>query len=415
MNQDMAVFENKVAHHKLEEAFPATFRRVQWGMNFFTKTQLGLRHQPSGNQVRSPDANLPFAEYVAQTRVMLEQAHAGMNDAERCVEGNAPFESYPLGDFERGQGKPFKRGVLLTHGLSDSPYHMHHLAAFFQRNGFRVMAALLPGHGTQPGDLLNVSWKEWAKTVAYGVDRLFAEVEEIYLAGFSAGAALSVYHASVDKRVRGLLLFSPALKITSRAKWANLHQLYSWMIPSAAWVSVMPDRDIYKYESFCKNAAAQMYALTQALPKGAVDIPVFVAASEDDATVDSCATLRFMGRTKHPASRLVWYSIAKIERSKVEWVNSAIPERRILSSAHTAVIMSPEDEHYGVEGEYKNCLHYHGSAEELYVMCLKAKHDVGLGEVNERNLKQGLLRRLTFNPHYVEMEASMLRFIKELG
>lgn len=384
-------------------------------MNMFKKIQRGLRHQSSGHHVHSPDARLSFAEYVAQTRAMLEQARAGVNDVERVVEGNVPFESYPEGDFERGQDKRYKRGVLLTHGLSDSPYHMRHLAAFFQRNGFRVMAVLLPGHGTQPGDLLGVSWKEWAKTVAYGVDRLSEEVEEVYLAGFSAGAALSLYHAALDKRVRGLFLFSPALEITSRARWARLHKLYSWMIPAAAWVSVMPDQDIYKYESFCKNAAAQMYALTKALPQNDIHIPVFIAASADDATVHSNATLRFIQRAQHPASTLVWYSTKQMSQRKVEWVDSAIPERKILSSAHTAVVMPPEDEHYGAEGEYKNCLHYHGSEEERYVMCLKDKQDVSLGEVNEHNLQHGLLRRLTFNPHFAELEVSMQRFIKEIS
>jgi esterase/lipase len=383
-------------------------------MNIFTKIQMGLRHQSSGQHVHAPDASLSFAEYVAQTRALLDQARAGVNDVERVVAGNAPFELYPSGDFERGQGKLYKRGVLLTHGLSDSPYLMRHLASFFQRNGFRVMAVLLPGHGTQPGDLLDVNWKEWAKTVAYGVDRLSEEVEEVYLAGFSAGAALSLHHAALDTRVRGLFMFSPALEITSRARWASLHKLYSWMSPRTAWVSVMPDRDIYKYESFCKNAAAQMYALTKALPKDDIHIPVFIAASADDATVHSSATLRFIQRAQHPASTLVWYSTKQITQSKVEWVDSAISELRILSSAHTAIVMPPEDEHYGAEGEYKNCLHYHGSEEDRYVMCLKAKQDVCLGEVSEHNLQQGLLRRLTFNPHFAAMEASMQRFIKEI-
>jgi esterase/lipase len=342
------------------------------------------------------------------------QAHAGLNDTEKVVAGNAPFELSPVGDFPHGLNKPYKRGVLLTHGLTDSPYLMHHLASFFQHNGFRVMAVLLPGHGTQPGDLLDVSWKEWAKTVAYGVDRLTEEVEEVYLAGFSAGAALSMYHASVDDQVRGLFLFSPALEITARARWAHLHKLFSWMSPWAAWVNVMPDRDPYKYESFCKNAAAQMFALTQVLPKADILIPVFVAASEDDVTVNSSATLQFMQRAQHPSSRLVWYSTTKIEQNKVEWVNSAIPERRILCSAHTAVVMPPLDAHYGEAGEYKNYLHYHDAVDEHNVMCLQAKQEAYLGEVNEQNLQQGLLRRLTFNPHYAEMEDAMQRFIKEL-
>jgi hypothetical protein len=173
-----------------------------------------------------------------------------------------------------------------------------------------------------------------------------------------------------------------------------------------------------------------MYALTQALPKDDIHIPVFVAASADDATVDSSATLRFIQRAQHPASSLVWYSTKiKISPSptgggvgvgehlsggSIEWVDSAISAQKILSSAHTAVVMPPDDGHYGAEGEYKNCLHYHGSEEERYVMCLKAKQEVSLGEVNEQNLQLGLLRRLTFNPHFAAMEASMQRFIKEL-
>lgn len=385
------------------------------GMSTSEIIQLGSRHRSSGRYARALDTMLPFAEYVTQTRAMLAQAHHGKHDSKRIIDGNAPFESHPSYEFLQGEGKTYKRGVLLVHGLTDSPYHMRHLADFFQRNGFRVMAVLLPGHGTQPGDLLDVSWQDWAKTVEYGVERLSEEVEDVYLAGFSAGAALSVHHASINKRVRGLFLFSPAFEISPRAKWANLHKLYSWMNPSAAWVSVMPDRDIYKYESFCKNAAAQMYALTKALPQDDLYIPIFMAASADDASVHSRATLRFLKRAKHHASTLVWYSTKKLEQSKVEWVDSAIPSHKILSSAHTAIVIPTDDEHYGVSGEYKNCLHYLVRDDERFAACNANDKTVFLGEVNEKNLQNGLMRRLTFNPHYAVMEASMQRFIKELG
>ncbi len=218
-----------------------------------------------------------------------------------------------------------------------------------------------------------------------------------------------------DERVRGLFLFSPAFEITSRAKWANLHKLYSWLTPQAAWVGVLPDRDIYKYESFCKNAAAQMYALTQALPQGEVTIPVFAVASADDVTVHSTATLRFMQRARNPCSKLLWYATAQIEQQNVEWVNSGLPERRILSSAHTAIVMSPEDEHYGATGNYVNCLHYYEDDNERYIACLSQPQADWQGEVTEQNLKYGLLRRLMYNPHYAEMESSMRKFIEGLS
>jgi esterase/lipase len=375
---------------------------------------LGLRHIPSGLNTRFTGSGLPFADYVRDKHAMLQQVHGRKNEQDKIVAGNVPFEMLPIGDFEKGRNKPFKRGVLLTHGLLDSPYHMHHLAAFFRRNGFRVMAVLLPGHGTQPGDLLYVRWREWAKAVAYGADCLAAEVDELYLAGFSAGAALSVLQAAKDKRVRGLFLFSPALEIDRRAKWANLHKLYSWLMPKGAWISVMQDRDLYKYESFCNNAAAQMYALIRALPQSEVSIPVFAAASEDDVTVNAAATLRFMQRASHPCSRLVWYATEKFERQKVERVDSAVPSQRILSSAHTAIVIPPEDEHYGANGNYVNCLHYYENDKTSYHACCARGPNTWLGEVTEQNLRQGVVRRLTYNPHFAALEASMQKFIEGL-
>ncbi len=376
--------------------------------------ELGRRHQPSGVNVRFTGNGLPFGDYVRQTQAILRQVHAGKDELERIVAGNAPFELHPAVDLARGRERRYRRGVLLTHGLSDSPYHMRHLGSIFQRRGFRVMAVLLPGHGTQPGDLLQVCWEDWAATVAYGASCLAAEVDELYLGGFSAGAALSVLHASGDERVRGLFLFSPALEITRRARWANLHKCYSWLAPRTAWVNVLPDRDIYKYESFCRNAAAQMYALTRALPQQEVRVPVFTVASAEDVTVQPGATLRFMHRARHPCSRLVWYSTDPLRQPNTEWVNSAVPERRILSSAHTAIVIPPEDGHYGAAGDYVNCLHYFEEDGERYFACLSQPQSDWLGEVTDRNLGYGLLRRLTYNPHYADMESSMQRFIESL-
>jgi esterase/lipase len=382
------------------------------------EARLGPRHRPSGENSHFMGEGLGFGEYVRSTTEMLRRVHSrlGTAELEKVVAGNAPFELHPDGNHQ-GVNKPYRRGILLTHGLLDSPYFMRHLAEFFRRNGFRVMAPLLPGHGTQPGDLLGVRWGEWQRAVRYGVECLAAEVDELYLAGYSAGATLSLLHSASDERVRGLFLFAPALEISPRARWANLHKLYSWLLPEAAWVRIVSGRDLYKYESLCKNAAAQMYALTQALPKRLRDIPVFAVASADDATVNAAATLRFMRQARHPHCRLVWYAdqAPQFDATCVEWVNSVLPEWRILSSAHTAIVLPPEDEHYGVKGSYVNCLHYYPHDMESYEQCHDGACDVWHGEVNERNLANGgLLCRLMFNPHYAAMEASMRKFIEGL-
>ena len=382
---------------------------------------LEARHLPSGFNTQFDGTGLPFAEYVLRTRDMLAKAHADKPHAERIIRinGNAPFQFWPSGDYPHGREKPFRRGVLLTHGLTDSPYFMRYLATFFQENGFRVMAILLPGHGTQPGDLLEVKWMEWAKAVAYGTDQLAAEVDEVYLAGYSAGGALSINQGLDDQRVRGLFLFSPALKVSSRAARAHWHKFYSWLYPAAKWVSLKPDRDLYKYESFPKNVATEVHALSNMintrLQKQVLSIPIFAAASQVDTTAIAAATIKFMSNSSHSTSRLVLYtkkkSIPDFPAEKLELINIVIPAQKILSASHTAIVLPPEDPHYGIGGGYSNCVHYYPNDMEKYNTCMSKPTEVLQGEITEENLKVGTMRRLMYNPNFAALQISLKRFI----
>ncbi len=385
---------------------------------------LGMRHRPSGLNSRFDGGHLGFADYVKHMRKIVHEARADLPpDNLDIVQGNAPFELRPAGDYPVGRDKPYRRGILLTHGLTDSPYFMRYLAEFFQENGFRVMVPLLPGHGTRPGDLLDVRWQEWAKAVAYGVDRLAAEADEVHLGGLSCGGALSLLHSLDDERVRGLFLFAPALRISPRAAWANVHRLYSWAVSKAKWVDVMPDVDIYKYESFPKNAAAQMYALSTELAgrlqSRVPEVPIFTAASQDDVSADVSATVELTARVRHPSSRLVLYTSSPLRISedlqhRVELVNSVVPEQKILSSAHTAIVLPPDDPHYGATGDYSNCIHYYPQDPDKYAACCHNGGEVWQGEVTERNLTRGVMRRLMYNPNFSALKISMQRFLADV-
>jgi esterase/lipase len=388
------------------------------------QNRLHARHHPSGLNSHFAGAGLSFAEYVCQTQAMLRRVHAGKDDLEKIVAGNTPFESQPAPGHAPGRDKPFRRGVLLTHGLTDSPYFMRHLAAFFQRNGFRVMAVLLPGHGTQPGDLLDVSRREWAATLAWGVDCLAAEAEEVYLAGFSLGGVLSLLHSLDDERIRGLFLFSPALDVPARAWHAHWHRWYGWLLPSARWVHIKPDADIYKYESLSMRSVAEVCALIRELHarlrSREVAIPVFAAASADDVTVRIEATLDFMTRTRHPASRLVLYTARPdlpprgFPARRLELVNSAVPEQNILGSSHMAILLPAHDPHYGAMGEYVNCVHYFNEDMTKYEACMTGSGRVSQGEISKANMEAGVLRRLMYNPHFEQLELSMQHYIATL-
>ncbi|MDO8412766.1 MAG: alpha/beta fold hydrolase [Gallionellaceae bacterium] len=386
---------------------------------------LEARHQTSGlNNLFNGDG-LTFANYVTLNRNMIATVRAHDPRLNQIVDGNSPFALQPSTQSAVGHTKPYRRGILLTHGLTDSPYSMHHLAKFFQQQGFRVLGILLPGHGTQPGDTLEVRWQEWAKAVAYGTDQLAKEADEIFLGGYSAGGVLTLNQSLHDPRVRGLFLFSPALKISSRAARANWHKIYSWLKPTAKWISIKPDTDIYKYESSTKNIAAQLYALIKQFNRQwaghPLNIPIFTVASQDDATADSTATVDFMARATHPLSKLVLYttdpsqSPPGIAPEKLELVNSHLPDQKILSSAHTAVVLAPNDAHYGHAGDYCNCIHYYPDEMDKYQACNRGDADILQGEISAGNLKSGILRRLMVNPNFAALEISMKKFIERLG
>lgn len=382
---------------------------------------LAKRHQPSGLN-NDFQAAATFADYLSATHDMLRKAHhkLGTTQIDVLVAGNMPFRLVPAS--ADGQEKPYRRGILLTHGLTDSPYFVRQLGAYFQAQGYLVLAVLLPGHGTQPGDLLHTKWQEWVKAVAYGTDCLAQEVDEIYLGGLSTGATLSLRQSMFDTRVRGLFMYSPALQISHRAAYATLHKIYSWLLPTAQWLNIQPDTDIYKYESFPKNGAAQMHRLTQVVKnlqrKQGVPLPIFAVASGDDTTVQSLATLDFIVNATHPACKLVWYSTSAPNnyavKNRLLWVNSAVPEQRILSSAHTAIVLPESDPHYGRAGDYANCAHYYPDELEKYIVCRTHPSQVTQGELTAENLHSGIMRRLMYNPNYTAMTEAMTAFIKTL-
>src|SRR3990172_8134218 len=92
---------------------------------------LEARHQPSGLNTWFNGGQLAFSEYVAHNRNMLIRAHSALGAVNpgEVVDGNAPFELKPAAGSPAGHAKTYRRGVLLTHGLTNSPYFMRHMAA----------------------------------------------------------------------------------------------------------------------------------------------------------------------------------------------------------------------------------------------------------------------------------------------
>lgn len=92
-------------------------------------------------------------------------------------------------------------GMLLVHGLTSSPQAMRDLGEGLAQNGLDVEAVLLPGHGSQPEDLLGLEWEDWYARVREALLDMRSRYERVFVCGQSLGGSLALYlaaHEEVD-------------------------------------------------------------------------------------------------------------------------------------------------------------------------------------------------------------------------
>jgi len=380
-------------------------------------------HESGLNSRFAFSRDVPFDEYIRQSAQMIEKARVDIDkiNREAILDANRPFELKPdEARFPRNREGRYERGILLIHGLSDSPYLLKPIARHLQERGFLVRSILLPGHGTVPGDLLNIRYQEWLRATEYGIHQLKSQTEKLYLGGFSTGGALCIQESMNNKEIKGLILFSPAVGIKSR--WAFMADFLKIF---QRWLGgEEDDRDYAKYETFAVNGGAQIYNLTRQIDAAfaagqRLSMPVFTVLSADDISIDPDKMLAvFNSYVTSPKSLLVLYGREgtrerKATDRRILFQNSFFPDERILDYAHISLVMPPDDPHYGKDGGYRYCLHYRDDREKR-MACL---HDpeIWQGELTEENLKKYTLRRLTYNPRYDEMIRILDRFLDGLN
>lgn len=295
-----------------------------------------------------------FSEYLAaemrfldtiQGSVEIDETpsynrYARNNKSSPYVNGenlNASFEFLP-------DGEDIKGGILLVHGLTDSPYHLREIGRVFSDNGFYVIGLRLPGHGTVPGGLLDVNWEDWYSAVKFGARMVLKKIEnrsgnKFYIGGFSTGGALTLRYfleTSSEKLKENhrvpdkLLLLSPAIGVDPFAEVLDLHIFLSWMpwFEKFKWLDIKPEYDPFKYNSFSKNAGDQIYDLTKANEKLIEEIgqdetirdelhPIYAFQSLVDATVKTDKLLDMFKKIASKESELVLFDINRLAETVI--------------------------------------------------------------------------------------------------
>ena len=170
-----------------------------------------------------------------------------------------------------------KMGILLLHGMSDSPYSLRTQAEYLHKQGIWVVGMRLPGHGTIPSGLRDVKWQDMAAVVKIGMERLTQKVGDkpIHMMGYSTGAPLALNYtllALEDSTLTfpsGLIFYSPALGVTKAAPFAIWQSRLGNLLglPKLEWNSITPEYDPFKYGSFAVNAGDQVYLVCNEVQK----------------------------------------------------------------------------------------------------------------------------------------------------
>lgn len=343
-----------------------------------------------------------FEQYRQQTLASLEHNRRFQNpDHGLELDWNAPREWVAQ--------TPNGHGVLLVHGLGDSPGSFSDIGAQLASRGYRVRTLLLPGHGTQPYDMLEVDIADWRRTVAQQVALLRQDVDQVYLGGFSTGANLVLEYAMDDPGIAGLLMFSPAFKARNRFIW-----MLPWLTYVKPWLRDPEGprqlQSPLRYQNVPTNGFAQFYrtstAVRDKLAAATFDRPVLIVSAAHDSVVEvQFVREAFTKRFPHPASRLIWYGeLPAPQRSPRILVRSDhLPAERISQFSHMGVLFAPSNPQYGRQGQQPEC--WNGQTDEGLQHCLDGK-PVWYSAWGYREPDK-VHARLTFNP-YFEWQAEVM-------
>lgn len=361
-------------------------------------------------------------------------------------------------------------GVLMIHGLTDSPYSMRHIAEIFYKQGFYVLSLRMPGHGTIPGELIDAAWQDWMAITKLGARHVRSRIPKdnpFFIVGYSNGGALAVKYsldAIEDEHLANpdnLILLSPMIGVTIFSRFTNWHKTLSWIpfFKKFRWLEVLPEFDPFKYNSFPKNAGKQTFLLTRDLNRQLSQFAntdkikhlpnILTFQSLVDATVITSAIVdRLYNRMIANKSELVLFDVNRLSRieefiqfSDNSWFNNLftiknIPYRltvvtnkndksaRVVAYSRSIDSKTVDELDLNLEWPRKTFSLSHVAIpfpdkDPLYGVAIPpSKKYINIGTFAPRGERGvlavpiSLLMRLRYNPFYDYMQMRIIEYIK---
>jgi carboxylesterase len=167
--------------------------------------------------------------------------------------------------------------VLCLHGLGGTGATMWPIVAGCIDAGYTTLAPTLPGHGTDPADLVGVTWADW-------VDAARAWEADVVV-GQSMGACLALQLAA-ERRCRAVVSINPLAPdpdAIEGLEWRRSRG-QSWIEVAASTVGE------FAYERLPIEALVTMTQGVASIDLSAVDVPVLLVTSANDDVVDPASS-----------------------------------------------------------------------------------------------------------------------------
>ncbi len=305
--------------------------------------------------------------------------------------------------------------AILVHGLADTAFSLRDIGGVLADACYKSRVILLPGHGTKSGDLLTTRQSDWQDTLNYLIDQAVSETDTILLVGFSLGAVLTL-DAAVQRQddIDGIIGISPAYYLSSEriTKWAPL------AAPIIRWVDRGVADDPMRYEAMPTRGVAETWSSMKQMHRslkeyGPVTIPWMLAQSMDDAVVvPEQNEVLWKSHAASSESRLIRFVSDREYPEEKRTIN--LPgnslENKVIALTHLAIHQSPENPHYGKNGNYRNCGAGMPREADSIKLCEQSE-DVWYGLWSTEQQPDRPMAYSTFNPSFDRFADEIKRFV----
>lgn len=341
-----------------------------------------------------PAADQEFSQYVAAVKTYLGQNQM-RHRSPLAVEINAPFE------VKADSTVPYRGRFLLLHGLNDSPFVWRDMARSLAALGFDSRAILLPGHGTTPEALLEISYRDWLSAARQHLVNWQSENIPIYLGGFSLGGVIATILALENPEIAGLFLVSPAYHSQHNhlLRWAWLYQKFE------PWVfgGMIIEDNPAKYNSIPINSTTQYFNTSRFLKhrwrRRTLDMPVVMVATARDSVVDvDYSRSIYRKRIANDNKRFILYTNDTSILSRVGEIHrsSRHLELRILNQSHLSLINNQDNPLFGQSRRILVC---NGNTPDVFFGCMGSDSH-WYGAQHTPSPDGTAVARTTYNPDY---------------